>query len=135
MSLNECSFCGRLGNNPEVTVLPSGKERVRFSIAVDRDYKTEDGKRPTDWIPVTIWGSANYVRKTNLSKGDCVIVNGRIEDNTWTDNNGVQHNTKSLNCSRIYLVSKKSDEKSAKDKAAEQAAANYDPNAEDDLPF
>ena len=64
MSTNNCTFCGRLGNNPEITTLPSGKERVRFSIAVDRNYKREDGSRPTDWIPVVIWGSANYVKKT-----------------------------------------------------------------------
>ena len=49
MSTNVCTFVGRLGDNPEITTMPNGKERVRFSIAVDRNYKREDGIRPTDW--------------------------------------------------------------------------------------
>lgn len=140
MSLNNCEFHGRLGHNPEITTLPSGKERTRFSIAVDRDYKDQEGNRPTDWIAVTIWGSANYARKTNLAKGDSVIVSGRMEQFTWTDEQGQKRTSIGLNCDRIYLTAKKRDSdadsgKSAKEKAAEQAMANYDPNADDDLPF
>ena len=82
MSTNVCTFVGRLGDNPEITLMPNGKERVRFSIAVDRNYKREDGSRPTDWIPVVIWGSANYVKKTNLHKGDKITV--KINGSSYT---------------------------------------------------
>lgn len=134
MSTNVCTFCGRLGNNPEITILPSGKERVKFSIAVDRNYKKEDGSRPTDWIAVVIWGSANYVKKTNLHKGDKVVVSGRYEINEWTDSNGLKQWAGSLNCSNIELVEHK---KSDKDKAVEDALANQNNpmNDDEDLPF
>lgn len=134
MSTNVCTFCGRLGNNPEITTLPSMKERVRFSIAVDRNYKKEDGTRPTDWIPVVIWGSANYIRKTNMHKGDKVIVSGRWEINEWTDNNGIKQFSGALNCSNIELVEHK---KSDKDKAVEDAIAHQQnpQNEDEDLPF
>ena len=134
MSTNVCTFCGRLGNNPEITILPSGKERVRFSVAVDRNYKKEDGTRPTDWISVVIWGSSAYVKKTNLHKGDKVVVSGRYEINEWTDNNGTKQYAGALNCSNIELVEHK---KSDKDKAVEDALANQNNpmNEDDDLPF
>lgn len=133
MSTNVCTFCGRLGNNPEITILPSGKERVRFSIAVDRNYKRDDGTRPTDWISVVIWGSSAYVKKTNLHKGDKVVVSGRYEINEWTDNNGIKQFAGSLNCSNIELVEHK---KSDKDKAVEDALANQNnPMEDEDLPF
>ena len=134
MSTNNCTFCGRLGNNPEITTMPSGKERVRFSIAVDRNFKREDGSRPTDWIPVVIWNSANYVKKTNLHKGDKVVVSGRFEINEWTDKDGILHSAGALNCSNIELVEHK---KSDKDKAVEDAIANQNNpmNEDDDLPF
>ena len=134
MSTNVCTFCGRLGNNPEITILPSGKERVKFSIAVDRNYKKEDGSRPTDWIAVVIWGSANYVKKTNMHKGDKVVVSGRYEINEWTDNNGIKQFAGSLNCTNIELVEHK---KSDKDKAVEDALANQNNtmNDDEDLPF
>ena len=134
MSTNVCTFCGRLGNNPEITILPSGKERVRFSVAVDRNYKKEDGTRPTDWISVVIWGSYAYVKKTNLHKGDKVVVSGRYEINEWTDNNGIKQYAGALNCSNIELVEHK---KSDKDKAVEDALANQNNpmNEDEDLPF
>ena len=134
MSTNVCTFCGRLGNNPEITILSSGKERVRFSIAVDRNYKRDDGTRPTDWISVVIWGSSAYVKKTNLHKGDKVVVSGRYEINEWTDNNGIKQFAGSLNCTNIELVEHK---KSDKDKAVEDALANQNNpmNDDEDLPF
>ncbi|MBO7324959.1 MAG: single-stranded DNA-binding protein [Bacteroidales bacterium] len=134
MSTNVCTFCGRLGNNPEITILPSGKERVRFSVAVDRNYKREDGSRPTDWISVVIWGSSAYVKKTNLHKGDKVVVSGRYEINEWTDKDGIIRSMGALNCTNIELVEHK---KSDKDKAVEDALANQNNpmNEDDDLPF
>lgn len=138
MSQNVCSFHGRLGNNPEITTLPSGKERVRFSIAVDRDYKDQDGNRPTDWIPVTIWGSANYVRKANLAKGDSVIVTGRMENYQWTDAEGKTKTAMGLNVDKIYLTGKKRENERANGQNANtQASDNFNSqsNEDDDLPF
>ena len=134
MSTNVCTFCGRLTNNPEITTLPSGKERTRFSVAVDRNYKREDGSRPCDFFAIVKWGSAEYFRKTNLGKGDKVIVSGRLENNEWTTVDGVVHKDKVLNCESIELVQKK---RSAKDEAAEQAAQQNQnqPEGDDDLPF
>lgn len=136
MSTNVCTFSGRLTNNPEITLLPTGKDRVRFSIAVDRNYKREDGTRPCDFIPVVIWGSSAYVKKTNLGKGDKVVVSGRIEINDWTDENGMPKRSFALNCSAIELSQKKMSEK---DKAANQVAAAQEQGTlaegDDDLPF
>lgn len=134
MSTNVCTFCGRLGANPEITTLPSGKERTRFSIAVDRNFKREDGTRPTDWIPVVIWGSAEYARKTHLGKGDKVVVSGRMEINEWTDETGIPKQIVSLNCSNIELVAKK---RSEKDEAADAVASAQQQGTlpDEDLPF
>lgn len=135
MSTNICVFIGRLAKNPEITTLPNGNERTRFSIAVDRDYKNEDGSRTTDWHNVVIWGSANYIRKVHLGQGDKVCVSGRMENNEWTDNDGIAHREKVLNCKKIELVQKK---RSDKDAAAEDTAAAMQQGTmpeDDDLPF
>lgn len=133
MSINVCTFSGRLGANPEITTLPSGKERVRFSIAVDRNYKKEDGSRPTDWINVVIWGSANYCKKTNLGKGDKVIVSGRYEINEYTTETGILKSFGALNCTSIELTAHR---KSEKDQATENGQAQVPAyNEDEDLPF
>lgn len=138
MSINCCTFIGNLGANPEITTMPNGKERVRFSIAVGRNYKLEDGSRPIDWIPVVIWGSAAYARKTHLGKGDKVCVSGRVEINEWTDSNGIPQKGFALKCENIELVKKKQNEK---DDAVNSALAAQEQgtapayNEEDNLPF
>lgn len=135
MSTNVCTFVGRLGDNPEITLMPNGKERVRFSIAVDRNYKREDGSRPSDWIPVVIWGSAAYVKKTNLGKGDKVCVSGRVEINEWTDSTGIPKKGFSLKCDSIELVQKKQSAKDEAANAAEAAQQQGTMTQDDDLPF
>ena len=136
MSTNVCTFCGRLTANPEITTLPTGKERARFSIAVDRNYKDKNGQRPCDFFSVVKWGSAEYLRVTHLGKGDKVIVTGRMEMNEWQDNDGLLHKDKILNCENIELVAKK---RSDKDQAANDAAAAAQQGTldqgDDDLPF
>ena len=136
MSTNACVFCGRLTANPEITTLPSGKERTRFAIAVDRNYKRKDGTRPVDFFSIVKWGSAEYFRKTHLGKGDKVIVTGRMEMNEWQDSDGILHKDKILNCENIELVAKK---RSDKDQAANDAAAAAQQGTFDqgdyDLPF
>ena len=136
MSTNICTFCGRLTANPEITTLPSGKERTRFSIAVDRNYKREDGTRPCDFFGIVKWGSAEYFRKTHLGKGDKVIVSGRLEQNEWTDSDGLLHKDKILNCEGIELVANKRSEKdqAANDTATAAQQGTLD-QGDDDLQF
>ena len=136
MSTNICTFCGRLTANPEITMLPNGKERTRFSVAVDRNYKKDDGTRPCDFFQVVKWGSAEYFRVTHLGKGDKVIVSGRMEQNEWQDSDGLLHKDKILKCDNIELVQKKRSDKdaTANDAAAAEQQGTFD-QGDDDLPF
>lgn len=136
MSTNVCTFCGRLTANPEITTLPTGKERARFSIAVDRNYKDKNGQRQCDFFRVVKWGSAEYLRVTHLGKGDKVIVTGRMEMNEWQDRDGLLHKDNVLNCENIELVAKKrSDKDQAANNAASAAQQGTLDQGDDDLPF
>ena len=138
MSTNVCAFCGRLTDNPDIATMPNGKERSRFRIAVDRDYKKEDGTRPCDFFSIVKWGSAEFLRVTHLAKGDKVIVVGRMENNEWTGDDGMPRKGFVLNCERIELVNKyrrdKDKDQSANAAAAETQQATFD-QGDDDLPF
>ena len=49
-TLNQCSFIGRLGKDPEqLKVTSEGKPYIQFSLAVDQ------GKDETMWLNVTAW--------------------------------------------------------------------------------
>ena len=141
MSLNVVTVIGRLGGNPEIIMFNSGAQRIRFSIAVNRDYKDEDGNRPTDWIPVIGWGKgcANYVTATHLAKGDEICISGRLENTHWQDENGKNCTGFCINVDRMYLTNKKrsKDGASAENAQSKNDVAYENPaySAEEDLPF
>jgi len=73
---NKVSLIGRLGAQPEVVTLDSGRVVARFSMATNESYKGKDGewKENTQWHNVKAWGKLAELVSQNLQKGwDCKI--------------------------------------------------------------
>lgn len=90
--LNKVIIMGRLTADPELRQTPSGISTCRFSVAVDRGYKSKDtGERQTDFIRVTAWRQTAEFVSRYFSKGKMIIVEGSLRNNDFTDANGVKH--------------------------------------------
>ena len=78
-------FVGRLGRDPEVKYLDSGKAVANGRIAINvPGSKQGDGKEP-DWFKVEVWGEEAQAFADQCRKGDLVEVIGRVRTNRWTD--------------------------------------------------
>ena len=74
--LNKIFIMGRLTRDPELRSTQSGTPVASFSLAVDRDFKEQDGSRATDFIDCVAWrSSAEFVDKY-FSKGRMAVVEG-----------------------------------------------------------
>tara|TARA_R110001592_G_scaffold9321_4_gene49646 strand:+ start:1060 stop:1437 length:378 start_codon:yes stop_codon:yes gene_type:complete len=83
---NRIVLKGNLTKDPEYKTI-SEKELVTFRIAVNESIG--NGKEETVYLDVDGWGShAAYAENVGLSKGDRVIVDGRIRQRNWEDKNG-----------------------------------------------
>lgn len=139
MSMNQVCMMGRLTRDPEIKT--SGDFSVaHFSIAVDRDYKTKDGERETDFFDIVAFrGTALFVEKY-FKKGQLVAVSGRIETRSWTGKDGTTKRGVEIVAGNVYFAEgKKSSEGGGK---AAQAASDdvYEGFAtldedEEDIPF
>lgn len=90
--LNKVIIMGRLTADPELRQTPSGISTCRFSVAVDRGYRSKDtGERQTDFIRVTAWRQTAEFVSRYFSKGKMIIVEGSLRNNDYTDANGVKH--------------------------------------------
>jgi single-strand DNA-binding protein len=88
--LNRVILMGRLVADPELKTTPSGVSVCKFTIAVDRPY-SKDKEKVTDFPRITTWrNTAEFVQKY-FSKGKMIIVEGRLQNNDYTDSNGVKH--------------------------------------------
>ena len=86
--LNTISLMGRLTRDPELRRTQSGTAVTSFTLAVDRDFKSADGTKETDFIDVVAWkGTAEMVAKY-LSKGRMAVVKGRLQLRDWQDKEG-----------------------------------------------
>lgn len=83
----QVNLMGNLTKDPELMVFDSGKTKVSFSVAVNRSWKDESGekKEQVSYFDVIAWSyTADDIARI-LSKGNGVIINGRLEQQTWDD--------------------------------------------------
>ena len=100
---------GRLTRDPELRRTQSGTAVTSFSIACDRDFKSQSGEKETDFIDIVAWrGTAEFVSKY-FAKGRMAIVEGRLQIRDWTDNNGGKRRSAEVVADNIYFGDSKRD--------------------------
>ena len=90
--LNKVVLIGRLIKDPDLRYTTSGIAVARFTLAVDRGFKNQDGEKQADFIPITVWRGAAESCAKYLSKGRLVAVVGRIQTGSY-EKDGQRHYT------------------------------------------
>ncbi len=107
--LNKIFIMGRLTRDPELRRTQSGTAVTSFSLAVDRDFKSQSGEKETDFIDVVAWRStAEFVAKY-FTKGRMAIVEGRRQIRPWTDKDGNNRRSAEVVADNIYFGDSKRD--------------------------
>lgn len=107
--LNKIFIMGRLTRDPELRRTQSGTAVTSFSLAVDRDFKSQSGEKETDFIDVVAWRStAEFVAKY-FTKGRMAIVEGRLQIRPWTDKDGNNRRSAEVVANNIYFGDSKRD--------------------------
>ena len=87
--MNKIVLLGKLIKDPELKTIDNGeKVFTRFIIAVDRNFKSADGPRKADLIPVTIWGRKAEVVCKYMTKGSYISLSGRLKTGSYEDKQG-----------------------------------------------
>ena len=108
--LNKIMLMGRLARNPELRRTGSGTSVTSFSLACDRDFKSQSGDKETDFIEVVAWkNTAEFVSKY-FSKGRMAVVEGRLQIRDWTDKDGNKRTTAEVVADNVYFADSKRSE-------------------------
>ena len=86
-NLNTWYGTGRLTRDPEVRELNNGSTVCNMSLAASRSYKNKDGdvQEDTLFIDLVAWNKLAEICEEYGSKGQEVLVEGRIELDQWED--------------------------------------------------
>ena len=99
---------GRLVRDPELNQTTNGIAVCKFTVAVNRPYQ-KDKERQADFINVTAWrGTAEFVSKY-FSKGSVIIVEGKLQNNDYTDKDGVKHYSMQVMADNVNFGGSKSE--------------------------
>lgn len=99
-TLNQCSFIGRLGKDPELQVTSEGKSVTRFKLAVDQ------GKDQPMWLYITTWDKLAETVEMYAHKGTQVYVQGRLQLRDYTDQQGIKRQAVGITATMVQLLDK-----------------------------
>src|SRR5678815_5738515 len=96
-SYNKVILLGNLTRDPQVKYTPSGTALAELGLAVNRywfDKQTNSRREETTFVDVTLWGREAEVAGEYLAKGRPVLIEGRLQLDTWDDKQTGQKRSK-----------------------------------------
>ena len=110
--LNKIILMGRLTRDPELRRTQSGTSVASFSLAVERDFKSQSGEKETDFIDIVAWrNTADFVSKY-FTKGRMAVVEGRLQMRDWTDKDGGKRRSAEVIADHVYFGDSKREDTS-----------------------
>lgn len=110
--LNFVNLQGRLTTDPSLRYTNDNTAVCSFTLAVERDRKSTDGERQTDFFDCVAWRQgAEFVNKY-FHKGSMAIVAGQLQSRKWEDKDGNKRTSYEIRVQNIYFCEKKSDDSS-----------------------
>src|SRR6476619_7495807 len=95
-SFNKVILLGNLTRDPEVRYTPKGSAVADLGIAVKRQYTLENGEKREEvtFVDVVLWARTAEIAGEYLKKGRPVLIEGRLQLDTWDDKQSGQKRSK-----------------------------------------
>jgi len=105
-SLNRATLIGNLTRDPELRYTPSGTAVCTFSVATNRQWKTESGdtKDEAEFHRIVAWDKLAEICSQLLGKGKKVFVEGRLQTRKWTGQDGQARTTTEIVITDMILL-------------------------------
>ena len=142
--INRVVLVGRLTRDPELRKTNSGTPVCSFTVAVDNRQKNPDGSKSASFIPCTVFQNTADNMTKFLRKGSLVGIEGRLNQRSFTRQDGTKGSVIEVICDSVQFLEPKS--QNAGDEptgfvsdipAGSEAEKNLDTLdlPDDDLPF
>jgi single-strand DNA-binding protein len=95
-SFNKVVLLGNLTRDPEMRYTPKGTPIAKFSLGINRVWKDEAGEKREDvtFVDCSTFGKSAETLEKYVKKGSPLLVEGRLEQDTWDDKETGQKRSK-----------------------------------------
>lgn len=86
--MNKIILIGRLTKDVELRYTTSNRACASFTIAVNRTYTNQEGKRESDFINIVAWDKLGENVSKYTHKGSLVAIEGRLQVRSYENQEG-----------------------------------------------
>lgn len=139
--MNLVEIIGNITKDIELKETSTGIKYTRFSIAVNRPTKNENGEYDTDFFNVVAWRKTAEHISNYFGKGRKIAIVGRLQQSKYTDKDGVERTSVEIVANETYFIDKKKDAEAVEEvkekPMADQVFADFGDSIEidDDIAF
>jgi single-strand DNA-binding protein len=105
---NKVILIGNLTRNPELRYTPNGTPVAALGLAVSRRYKQgDDLKEEVCFVDIVVFGKQAEHCSQYLSKGNGIIVDGRLQQRRWETEDGQKRSKHEVVAQSITFLPKR----------------------------
>ncbi|PJO43900.1 single-stranded DNA-binding protein [Lysinibacillus xylanilyticus] len=86
--INRVVLVGRLTKDPELRYTPNGVASCRFTVAVNRTFRGQNGEPEADFISCVAWRKQAGNLANFMKKGNLIGLEGRIQTGSYEGQDG-----------------------------------------------
>ncbi|MSP12965.1 MAG: single-stranded DNA-binding protein [Chloroflexi bacterium] len=126
---------GNLGRDPELRYTQSGQAVCHFTMATSRKWSGQDGqpKEETTWFRVSVWGKQAETANQYLTKGQKVLVEGRVSAQAFMGNDGQPRASLEISADAVRFLG--GGQGTGPGQGQADAGDTAPPSNEDEIPF
>ncbi|MEO0793928.1 MAG: single-stranded DNA-binding protein [Verrucomicrobiota bacterium] len=105
-SFNKVILMGNMVADPEMRVTPGGMSICKFTLAVNRQFTTKEGEQREEvaYVDVDAFGRSAETISKYLSKGNPILVEGRLRQDKWETPQGEKRSKLMVVCESFKFV-------------------------------
>lgn len=107
--MNKVILIGKLTDNPELRHTKNEKKCTQVTLAVDRGFTNQDGKREADFIRLVFWEKIAETLCKHVKKGHKIAVVGKIQVVPFDKEDGTRSYRTDVICKELYFLEKRQD--------------------------
>lgn len=130
--INNVVLVGRMTRDAELRYTPQNQAVATFSLAVNRNFKNQNGERDADFINCVIWRQQAENLANWAKKGALVGITGRIQTRNYENQQGQRVYVTEIVVEQFYPLERTDHEHT---NASQESLPPEPPVNESDFPF
>lgn len=130
--INNVVLVGRMTKKIELKYTSNNLAYANFTLAVNRNFKNQNGERETDFINIVIWRQQAENLANWAKKGTLLGITGRIQTRNYENQQGQRVYVTEVVADNFQILEKREAQANAQKPAQQETFPNVD---DIDLPF